>query len=379
MGPLNGLKVIELAGIGPGPMAAMLLADMGATVLRVDRKEPAGLGVPRPLKFDLLLRNRRSVPLDLKDPAAVELVLDLVSRSDVLIEGFRPGVTERLGLGPDACLARNPRLVYGRITGWGQDGPLAQDVGHDLNYIALTGALHAIGRKGQAPAPPINLVGDFGGGTLYLVMGILAALYEARSSGKGQVIDAAMVDGAASLMTQPHGTHAAGMMTNERGANVTDSGAPFYDAYACADGKWISLAAVETKFYANALRVLDLPDLLAGQWKREAWPAAKERIADRFRTRTCDEWCRAFEGVEACFAPVLTLDEAPHHPHLKARGTYAEIDGVTQPMPAPRFSRTPTAIPKPFRPWKAEEAGEILGPWLDEAAIDSARRAGLID
>lgn len=379
MGPLNGLKVIELAGIGPGPMAAMLLADMGATVLRVDRKEPAGLGVPRPLKFDLLLRNRRSLPLDLKNPAAVDLVLDLVSRSDVLIEGFRPGVAERLGLGPETCHSRNPKLIYGRITGWGQDGPMAQDVGHDLNYIALTGALHAIGRAGQPPAPPINLVGDFGGGTLYLVIGILAALHESKLSGKGQVIDAAMVDGVASLMTQPHGTFAAGMMNNERGTNITDSGAPFYDAYACSDGTWVSLAAVEGKFYAQALQVLDLPDLLADQWKREAWPAAKERIAARFRTRTREEWCQAFDGVEACFAPVLTLDEAPRHPHLKARSTYTEIDGVTQPMPAPRFSRTPSEKPKPFRPWKPEEAGEILGPWLDEAGIASARRTGLID
>lgn len=379
MGPLNGLKVVELAGIGPGPMAAMLLADMGATVLRVDRKEPASLGVPRPLKYDLLLRNRRSLPLDLKDSAAVELVLDLVSRSDVLIEGFRPGVTERLGLGPDACLARNPRLVYGRITGWGQTGPMAQEVGHDLNYIALTGALHAIGRAGQPPSPPINLVGDFGGGTLYLVMGILAALHELKSSGQGQVVDAAIVDGVASLMTQPHGSFAAGVINNERGTNPTDSGAPFYDAYQCADGLWVSLAAVETKFYAAALRVLDLQDLLPAQWQRATWPAAKERVAARFRSRSREEWCRAFEGVEACFAPVLTLDEAPRHPHLKARGVYAEIDGVTQPMPAPRFSRTPPQPPKPFRPWNAAEAAEILGPWLDGAAIAAARQSGLID
>lgn len=379
MGPLNGLKVIELAGIGPGPMAAMLLADMGATVLRVDRKEPASLGVPRPLKYDLLLRNRRSMPLDLKQPAAVDLVLDLVSKSDVLIEGFRPGVTERLGLGPEACLARNPRLIYGRITGWGQTGPMAQDVGHDLNYIALTGALAAIGRAGQPPAPPVNLVGDFGGGTLYLVMGILAALHELKSSGRGQVVDAAIVDGVASLMTQPHGSFAAGVMSKERGTNPTDSGAPFYDAYRCADGLWISLAAVEKKFYAEALRVLDLTDLLADQWKRDTWPVAKERIAARIRSRTRDEWCRAFDGVEACFAPVLTLDEAPEHPHLKVRGVYAEIDGVTQPMPAPRFSRTPNETPKPFRPWQAAEAGEILGPWLDASGVAAARQAGVID
>ena len=380
MGPLQGLKVIELAGIGPGPMAAMLLADLGATVLRVDRKEPAGLGVQRPLKYDLLLRNRRSFPLDLKDAKAVDLVLDLVSRSDVLIEGFRPGVTERLGLGPEPCLARNPRLVYGRITGWGQEGPMAQDVGHDLNYIALAGALHAIGRAGQPPTPPINLLGDFGGGTLYLVIGILAALHESRLSGKGQIVDAAMVDGVASLMTQPCGSLAAGLMSTERGTNATDSGAPFYDAYLCSDDRWVSLAAVERKFYTEALRVLGLPqDLLAEQWDRAAWPAAKERVAAVFRSRSRDAWCEAFAGVEACFAPVLTLDEAPDHPHLKARCTYADIDGVMQPMPAPRFSRSVPDMPKPFRPWDSREAVDILGPWLDNGAIDAARKAGLIE
>ena len=379
MGPLDGLKVIELAGIGPGPMAAMLLADLGATVLRVDRKEPAELGVPRPQKFDLLLRNRRSVPVDLKDPASVAFVLDLVSTSDVLIEGFRPGVAERLGLGPETCLERNPKLVYGRITGWGQDGPLANTVGHDINYIALTGALHAIGRAGQAPAIPVNLVGDFGGGTLYLVMGILAALHEAKVSGKGQVVDAAMVDGVASLMTQPYGTFAAGMMTNERGTNVTDSGAPFYDVYECSDGKWLSIGAVEKKFYAQVLRVLGLESLLADQWQRGNWPAAKEQIARKIRTRTRDAWAAVFEGTESCVAPVLTLEEAPHHPHLRERGTYVEIDGVTQPAPAPRFSRSVPPTPQPFRPWKREEAQQILGSWLDDAQLAAARSAGVID
>ncbi|MBT2302511.1 CoA transferase [Variovorax paradoxus] len=378
VGPLKGLKVIELAGIGPGPMAAMLLADLGATVLRVERKEPAALGVPRPQKYDLLLRNRRSVPLDLKDPAAVELVLDMVDGADVLLEGFRPGVAERLGLGPDECLERNPGLIYGRITGWGQDGPLAQAVGHDLNYIALTGALHAIGRAGQAPAIPINLVGDFGGGTLYLVMGILAALFERASSGKGQVVDAAMVDGVASLMTQPHGTFAAGMMSNERGTNITDSGAPFYDVYPCSDGKWVSIAAVEKKFYAEALRILRLEALLPDQWNRETWASAKAQIAEAIRKRTRDEWCVAFDGVEACFAPVLTLDEAPGHSHLRERGTYVDIDGVTQPAPAPRFSRTPPATPKAFQPWDAKDREQILGGWLDPTRLERARKAGLI-
>ena len=379
MGPLHGLKVIELAGIGPGPMAAMLLADMGATVLRIDRKESVGLGVPRPQKFDLLLRNRRSVPVDLKDPKAIEFVLDLVSRSDVLIEGFRPGVTERLGLGPEFCLAKNPRLIYGRITGWGQEGPMAQVVGHDINFLALTGALDAIGRVGQAPVPPINLVADFGGGTLYLVMGILAALYEAKSSGKGQVIDAAMVDGVASLMTQPHGSFAAGIMSTVRGTNVTDSGAPFYDAYECSDGKWVTLGAVESKFYAQALKILGLEELLADQWKKEQWPQAKQHIAARIRTQSRDHWCAVYEGTESCFAPVLNLKEAPEHPHLKARGTYVEIEGVTQPAPAPRFSRSVPDTPQAFRPWKTEEATEILSPWLSPSEIKAFLNSTLMN
>ena len=379
MGPLQGLKVLELAGVGPGPMAAMLLADLGATVIRVDRKEPSGLGVQRPERFDLLLRNRRSVPLDLKNPAAVALVLTMVARADVLIEGFRPGVTERLGLGPEVCLARNPKLIYGRITGWGQDGPLAQVPGHDINYIALTGALHAIGRAGQPPTPPINLVGDFGGGTLYLVMGILAALHEMKQSGHGQVVDAAMVDGVASLMTQPHGSFAAGLMSTERGTNITDSGAPFYDVYQCADPHWVAIGAVEAKFYAQALRVLELDSLLPEQWNRATWGAARTLIADKFSKRTRAQWCEAFEGTESCFAPVLSLDEAPLHPHLQARGTYVDIDGVVQPAPAPRFSRTVPDTPLPFRPWKADEAAQILAPWLDEAELHAARQAGLVD
>lgn len=379
MGPLHGLKVIELAGIGPGPMAAMLLADMGATVLRVDRKEPSGLGVARPERFDLLLRNRRSIPLDLKQPAAVDFVLDLVGSSDVLIEGFRPGVAERLGLGPTVCFEKNPKLIYGRITGWGQHGPLANAVGHDINYIALTGALHAFGRAGQAPVPPVNLVGDFGGGTLYLVTGILAALYEAKASGQGQVVDAAMVDGVASLMTQPHGTFAAGMMSHERGTNITDSGAPFYDTYECSDGKWVSIGAVEKKFYAQVLRLLGLDSLLDDQWKREFWGDAKSKIAEKIKTHNRDEWCKIFEGTESCFAPVLTLQEAPQHPHLQARNTYIEIDGITQPAPAPRFSRSVAPTPQAFRPWNRDEAQEILGPWLTPSEILTAGSSGLFD
>ena len=360
-------------------MAAMLLADLGATVIRIDRQVASGLGVQRPERFDLLLRNRRSVPLDLKDPAAVALVLKMVARSDVLIEGFRPGVTERLGLGPEVCLARHPKLIYGRITGWGQSGPLAQVPGHDINYIALTGALHAFGRAGQAPVPPVNLVGDFAGGTLYLVMGILAALHECTQSGRGQVVDAAMVDGVASLMTQPHGTHAAGMMSTERGTNITDSGAPFYDVYRCADAHWVAIGAVEEKFYAQALRVLELDSLLPEQWNRATWGAAKTLIASKFSQRTRAQWCEAFEGTESCFAPVLSLDEAPQHPHLQARGTYVDIDGVVQPAPAPRFSRTVPDTPLPFRPWKAEEGAQILSPWLDASDLNEARQSGLLD
>ncbi len=378
MGPLHGLKVIEIGSIGPGPMCAMLLADLGATVLRIDRKEPSGLGVPRPPQFDLVLRNRPAMPLDLKQRAAVDLVLDLVSRSDVLIEGFRPGVMERLGLGPDVCLARNAKLIYGRLTGWGQTGPLANTVGHDINYIALTGALHAIGRAGQAPAPPLNLVGDFAGGSMYMAMGILAAIYEMQSSGKGQVVDAAMVDGVASLMTQPHGTFAAGLMTNERGTNITDSGAPFYDVYECADGKWVTLGAIEKKFYAEALRVLDLNGLLEDQWNRARWPDTRAQLAATFKTRTRDEWSQLFEGTESCFAPVLTIDEAPQHPHLRARETYVDIDGVVQPMPAPKFSRSVPPTPQAAKAWDANQAGKILRPWLDAGEVRAAREAGVI-
>ncbi len=378
MGPLHGLKIVELAGIGPGPMCAMLLADLGATVLRIDRKEPSGLGVPRPAKFDLLLRNRRVIPLDLKQRASVDFVLDLVSRSDVLLEGFRPGVTERLGLGPDACLARNPKLIYGRLTGWGQEGPLADTVGHDINYIALTGALHAIGRAGQPPAPPMNLVGDFAGGSMYMAMGILAAIYEMKSSGKGQVVDAAMVDGIASLMTQPHGSFAGGLMSNARGTNITDSGAPFYDVYECSDGRWLALGAVEKKFYTEALRVLRLEALLAEQWNRDHWSTAKAQIAKKIKTRTRDEWAKLFEGTESCVTPVLTLDEAPQHPHLRERAAYVDIDGVVQPAPAPRFSRSVPSTPQAARPWDREQAEDILSPWLDSSEVQAARNSGTL-
>ena len=339
MGPLAGIKVVELAGIGPGPMCAMLLADLGATVLRIDRPEPSDLGIARPLRYDLLLRGRRSLALDLKRPEGKALALRLIERADALIEGFRPGVTERLGLGPDDCLARNPRLVYGRVTGWGQEGPLAHAAGHDINYIALVGALHAFGRRGQPPTPPLNLLGDFAGGALYLALGLVCGILEARRSGEGQVVDAAMVDGTASLMTAFHGMVAAGLGRHERGTNFNDTGAHFYEAYECADGRWISVAAIEGKFYAELLRRLDIdPATMPPQMDRERWPEAKTRLAALFKTRTREEWCSLLEGTDACFAPVLSLAEAAAHPHNKARGVYRlGPDGELEAPGAPRF------------------------------------------
>jgi alpha-methylacyl-CoA racemase len=299
MGPLAGIKVVEFAGIGPGPMCAMLLADLGATVLRIDRKDPIELGQQRPDKYNLTLRNRKAIFLDLKRPDAVELALRLSSRADALIEGFRPGVMERLGLGPQVCMERNPRLVYGRMTGWGQSGPLAPAAGHDLNYIALAGALGAIGRRGAPPTPPLNLVADFGGGALYLAFGLLAGIIEARASGQGQVVDAAMVDGVASLMTATYGAHAGGMLNPERGTNTTDSGAYYYDAYQCSDGEWISIASIEGRFHAELLRRLGIdPAAVGSQHDRDAWPAARELIAERFRSRTRSEWCAVLEGTD---------------------------------------------------------------------------------
>ncbi|MCP1572919.1 crotonobetainyl-CoA:carnitine CoA-transferase CaiB-like acyl-CoA transferase [Herbaspirillum rubrisubalbicans] len=370
MGPLEGVKIIELAGIGPGPMCAMLLADLGATVLRIDRKEPSGLGIQRPLRFDLLLRNRKVIALDLKDPQAIELVLELVANADGLIEGFRPGVTERLGLGPDACLTRNPKLAYGRITGWGQEGPLAQFAGHDLNYIAITGVLNAIGRQGQLPSVPLNLIGDYAGGSLYLAMGMLAAIMHARAGGQGQVVDAAIVDGTASLATTFYGMHAAGMWRDERGTNITDSGSHFYDVYACADGKAITIGPIEYKFYRQLLELLEIDESTLGpQLNRENWPAARELFRLKFKSRTRDAWTALLEKTDVCFAPVLSWAEAPSHPHLKARGTFVEIDGVVQPAPAPRFSRTPPAAPVPPAPASQETAADALAGWLTPERI----------
>ncbi|MBW3668429.1 MAG: CoA transferase [Actinobacteria bacterium] len=377
-GPLSGIKIIELAGIGPGPFAAMLLADMGADVIRVDRAGAVRPGASGP-SWDLLNRGRRSIGVDLKSADGAEAVLRLVEQADVLIEGFRPGVTERLGVGPDACLARNPKLVYGRMTGWGQDGPYSQAAGHDINYIALAGALHPIGRAGQAPVPPLNLVGDFGGGAMFLVVGLLAALIEARRSGQGQVVDAAMVDGAAVLMTMFHGLRATGLWAEERGTNMLDTGAHFYDTYECADGRYVSIGSIEPQFYAELRRLAGLDDAaFDAQMDASAWPDLKARVAEVFKTKTRDECCALMEHTDVCFAPVLSLSEAPTHPHNVARGTFVEVAGVVQPAPAPRFSRTPGEVSRPPA-YPGAHTDEALADWgfaADE--IVKLREAGAI-
>jgi alpha-methylacyl-CoA racemase len=360
-------------------MCAMLLADLGATVLRIDRPEPAELGLKRPLKYNLLLRSRKSIALDLKDPRAIEMVLSLVTQADALIEGFRPGMTERLGLAPEVCLARNPRLVYGRMTGWGQEGPLAQTAGHDIGYIALTGVLHAIGRRGAPPSIPLNLIGDYAGGALYLALGLLAAIIEARSSGRGQVVDAAIVDGTASLATTFFGMVAAGMLNPERGANATDSGSHFYDVYECADGQWISVGPIEPKFYGILLGVLGIESSELGpQMDPASWAHAKSVLAARFRTRTRDQWAELFANTDACVAPVLRWDEAARHPHLAARGTFVEVDGVVQPAPAPRFSRTAPQQPDPPAAITPENTTSALEGWAPPEQISRWRAAGIV-
>lgn len=346
-GPLSGIRVVELAGIGPGPFAAMLLADLGADVIRIDRPGPSPLPVPMPPEADILRRGRPSVALNLKHPDGLATALELVERADLLIEGYRPGVAERLGLGPDDCLARNPRLVYGRMTGWGQDGPLAQRAGHDSGYIAITGALAAIGRAGGPPQLPMNLLGDFGGGGMYLVVGLLAALLEARASGRGQVVDAAIVDGTAHLSSMIVGMVSGGAWSSERGTNFLDSGVPFYDVYETSDGGWMAVGPLEQLFYDELLARLDLVDEAPNRLDPSEWPALRDLLARTFRTRTRDEWTALFLDTDACVAPVLSYAEAPEHPHLKARGTYVERDGVVQPAPAPRFSRTPGALTTP--------------------------------
>jgi len=369
MGPLAGVKVLEIAALGPAPFASMMLADMGAEVLRVDRAERVVSGEhggPPPL--DLLSRGRRSVGLDLKHREGVDLLLKLVESADVLLEGFRPGVMERLGVGPGVCLARNPRIVYGRMTGWGQEGPLAQAAGHDINYIALAGALEPIGRRDDKPLPPLNLVGDFGGGGMLLAYGIACALIERGHSGKGQVVDAAMVDGAAVLMTFFHAAQQAGWWKPERGTNLLDGGAPFYDTYETSDGKYISIGAIEAKFFAELLAQLGLPsEVFPDQMDRSHWEEQRARFSAVFKTRTRDAWCELLEGTDVCFAPVLSLTEAHEHAHLRARGTFVEVAGARQPAPAPRFSRTPCRISAP-PPHAGQHTDEALADWGIPAA-----------
>ena len=379
MGPLAGIKIIELAGIGPGPYGTMLLADLGAQVIRVDRAGNVTGADPATPPGDLLARGRRSVGVDLKHPDGVATVLDLVEGADALIEGFRPGVMERLGLGPDECRARNGALVYARMTGWGQEGPYAPSAGHDINYIALAGALEPLGRAGEQPTPPINLVGDFGGGGMLLALGVCAALLEARSSGEGQVIDAAMVDGAASLMTMTWSFKEMGMWDGGRGENMLDTGAHFYDTYETKDAKYVSIGSIEPQFYAELLRLTGMDgEELPYQHDRTEWPALKERFADVFRQKTRDEWCQLMEHTDVCFAPVLAMDEAPQHPHIAARDTFTEVAGVTQPAPAPRFSRTPGSIERP-PPHAGQHTDEVLREWgLSEDQIVERRAAGAI-
>ncbi len=341
-GPLTGVRVVELAGIGPGPFAAMLLADLGADVVRVDRPGGPGLGID-PAR-DVTNRNKRSVVVDLKAPDGAARVLGLAERADILIEGYRPGVAERLGVGPEDCRARNPRLVYGRMTGWGQDGPLADRAGHDIGYIAVTGALGMTGEPGRPPVAPANLLGDYAGGSLYLVVGVLAALHHARATGTGQVVDAAIVDGTAHLTAMIHGMLAAGVWQDRRGANLLDGGCPYYGTYETADGGHMAVGALEPRFYAEFLRLLDLTGLAGAHADVTRWPELRTRVAERFASRTRDAWTAVFEGTDACVAPVLSLREAPHHPHLAARSTFTDHAGITQPAPAPRFSATPATV-----------------------------------
>src|ERR1700677_1032057 len=372
MGPLAGLRIVEFAGIGPGPMAAMLFADLGARVIRVDRISASDLGIAVPTRFELLTRSRPSVAVDLKHPDGIALAGDLAAKADGLIEGFRPGTMERLGLGPDVLLARNPRLVYGRMTGWGQTGPLAHGAGHDLNYRALVGGLHATGRAGAKRTPPLNLVADFGGGALYLAFGMACALLEAQRSGKGQVVDAAMTEGAASLMTLFYGLHAGGRHSLERGTNLLDSGSAIYDVYECADGRFISVAAIEAKFRKVLFDRLGLP------FTTDEGPEIRGALEKLFKTRNRDEWCVLLEGTDACCAPVLSMPEAPPHRDNVSRGSFGEIDGVVQPAPAPRFSRTPAARPTP-----AEDVGTdtrtVLRGWeIPKERIEAMLASGVL-
>jgi len=368
MGPLSGVKVVELAGIGPGPFCCMLLADMGAEVVRVDRAANVGKSPGDAHRYALLMRGRRNVAVDLKQPEAVDTVLRLIDQADAVIEGFRPGVMERLGLGPEVCLPRNPRLVYGRMTGWGQTGPIAHTAGHDINYIALSGALHAIGPADGPPSPPLNLVGDFGGGALYMAMGLLAGILNARATGKGQVVDCSMVEGAASLMTSMYGALAAGTWIEERGKNRLDGGAHYYNTYETKDGQHICIGSIEPQFYALLLKHTGLdPDSIPAQADRANWPENKARLAAIFKTKTQAEWVAIMEQTDICFAPVLRMSEAMRHPHNVARGSFIQVDGIQQPGPAPRFLGTPSEVQRP--PAKAgEHTRDVLNDWGFSAA-----------
>jgi alpha-methylacyl-CoA racemase len=381
-GPLSHLTVIELAGIGPGPFACMMLADLGATVIRVDRPPaPAARGGVEDLMRNdgVVDRGRRSIAVNMKDPRGVEVVLRLVEQADVLVEGYRPGVTEKLGLGPQACLARNPRLVYGRMTGWGQDGPLARSAGHDINYIAISGALHAMGPSDRPPPPPLNLVGDYGGGGMLLVVGVLAAYAEAQRSGRGQVVDAAMSDGAALLMATQYGLMAKGWWQDRRECNFLDGAAHFYGTYECADGRYVAVGAIEPQFYRELLQRCGVQDpQFERQWEAGEWPALRRKLADLFRTRSRDEWCRLLEGSDACFAPVLSMGEAPQHPHNVARGTFVTDGGVVQPAPAPRFDRTPARLPPPAPPIGAHTAEILARLGHTEADVAALAGAGVV-
>jgi len=375
MGPLAGIKVVEMAAIGPGPFCSMMLSDMGAEVIRIDRLNQKGSGH----RSNVLYRGRKSIALDLKNPKGVEVALDLIAQADVVVEGFRPGVMERLGLGPDVCLARNPRLVFGRMTGWGQDGPLSQAAGHDINYISIAGALGAMGYADRPPAPPLNLVGDFGGGAMYLLTGILAALVERISSGQGQVIDAAMTDGTASLLSPFFGLMDMGMWTTDRYSNRLDGGAYYYGSYECKDGRHVSIGSLEPQFYALLLEKCEITDdSFKEQLDQGSWSIKREKMEAIFKTKTRDEWCEIMEGTDVCFAPVLDLEEAPDHPHNIARKTYVEFDGVTQPAPAPRFSRTQGDI-QSSSAMAGEHTDEILEDWgFSTSQIEQLKTAGAI-
>ena len=374
-GPLRGTRVIELAGIGPAPFGCMVLADLGAEVIRVDRIPHPGQAAAK----DPLQRGRRSVAVNLKDPAGADVLLRLADGADVLVEGYRPGVAERLGFGPGVCMGRNPRLIYARMTGWGQDGPLAPRSGHDIDYIAVSGALDPIGRPGERPVPPLNLIGDFGGGGMLLAVGVLAALVERASSGRGQVVDAAMVDGSALLTAFIHGLRADGIWRNGRGGNLLDGGAPFYDTYQTADGGHVAVGALEPQFYAELLARLGLDgEDLPAQLDRSGWPVLRARFTEVFAKRTRDEWAEIFDGSDACVAPVLRMDEAPDHPHNVARGVFGQVDGVPQPMPAPRFSRTPSAAPQPPARPGAETDAVLGAAGLTAEQITALRERGAV-